>query len=89
MMETYRATTSFDVNGRLQVMSSTQIPYHVRRHLSRVLGTPRSKIKVLKPRVGGGFGGKQTASVEIFPAIVTMKTGKPARLVYTRQETFT
>ncbi|SHO49084.1 xanthine dehydrogenase family protein molybdopterin-binding subunit [Desulfopila aestuarii] len=89
MMETYRATTSFDVNGRLQVMSSTQIPYHVRRHLSRVLGIPRSKIKVLKPRVGGGFGGKQTASVEIFPAIVTMKTGKPARLVYTRQETFT
>lgn len=89
MMETYRATTSLDVNGRLQVMSSTQIPYHVRRHLSRVLAIPRSKIKVLKPRVGGGFGGKQTASVEIFPAIVTMKTGKPARLVYTRQETFT
>ncbi|MFV0436313.1 MAG: xanthine dehydrogenase family protein molybdopterin-binding subunit [Desulfopila sp.] len=89
MMETYRATTSFDVNGRLQVMSSTQIPYHVRRHLARVLGLPRSRIKILKPRVGGGFGGKQTASVEIFPALVTMKTGKPARLVYSRQETFT
>jgi len=88
MMETYRATTSFDVNGRLQVMSSTQIPYHVRRHLSRVLDIPRSRIKILKPRVGGGFGGKQTASVEIFPAIVTMTTGKPARLVYSRQETF-
>jgi CO/xanthine dehydrogenase Mo-binding subunit len=88
MMETYRASTSFDVNGRLQVMTSTQIPYHVRRHLSRVLDIPRSKIKILKPRVGGGFGGKQTASVEIFPAIVTMKTGKPARIVYTRQETF-
>ncbi len=88
MMETYRATTSLDVNGRLQVMTSTQIPYHVRRHLSRVLDIPRSKIKVLKPRVGGGFGGKQTASVEIFPAIVTMKTGKPAKIVYTRQEAF-
>jgi CO/xanthine dehydrogenase Mo-binding subunit len=88
MMETYRASTSFDVNGRLQVMTSTQIPYHVRRHLSRVLDIPKSKIKILKPRVGGGFGGKQTASVEIFPAIVTMKTGKPARIVYTRQETF-
>lgn len=88
MMETYRATTSFDVNGRLQVMTSTQIPYHVRRHLSHILGIPKSKIKVLKPRVGGGFGGKQTASVEIFPAIVTMKTGKPAKIVYTRQETF-
>ncbi|TKB08608.1 xanthine dehydrogenase family protein molybdopterin-binding subunit [Desulforhopalus sp. IMCC35007] len=88
MMETYRASTSFDVQGRLQVMTSTQIPYHVRRHLSHILGIAKSKIKILKPRVGGGFGGKQTASVEIFPAIVTMKTGKPAQLVYTRQETF-
>ena len=88
MMETYRASTSIDVQGRLQVMTSTQIPYHVRRHLSHILGLPKSKIKILKPRVGGGFGGKQTASVEIFPAIVTMKTGKPAHLVYTRQETF-
>jgi CO/xanthine dehydrogenase Mo-binding subunit len=89
MMETYRATTSYDVNGRLQVMSSTQVPYHVRRHISRILDIPRSRIKVLKPRVGGGFGGKQTASVEIFPALVTQHTGKPARIVYSRQETFT
>lgn len=88
MMETYRATTCFDVNGRLQVMSSTQIPFHVRRHLSRILDIPRSRIKILKPRLGGGFGGKQTASVEMFPAIVTVKTGKPARLVYSRKETF-
>ncbi|WP_419174055.1 xanthine dehydrogenase family protein molybdopterin-binding subunit [Desulfosediminicola sp.] len=88
MMETYRATTSLDVNGRLQVMSSTQIPYHVRRHLSRILDIPKSRIKILKPRLGGGFGGKQTASVELFPAIVTMKTGKPAKIVYTRPETF-
>lgn len=88
MMETYRATTSIDVNGRLQIMTSTQIPFHVRRHLSHILGIPKSKIKVLKPRLGGGFGGKQTASVEIFPAIVTMKTGKPAKIIYTRQETF-
>ncbi|WP_084457104.1 xanthine dehydrogenase family protein molybdopterin-binding subunit [Desulfogranum mediterraneum] len=88
MMETYRATTSLDVHGRLQVMTSTQVPYHVRRHLSRILDIPRNRIKVLKPRVGGGFGGKQTASVEIFPALVTMKTGKPARLVYSRPEAF-
>lgn len=88
MMETYRATSSFDVNGRLQIMTSTQIPYHVRRHLSHILDIPKSRIKILKPRVGGGFGGKQTAAVEIFPAFVTMKTGKPAKLVLTRQETF-
>ena len=88
MMETYRASSWFDVNGRLVVMSSTQIPFHVRRHISRVLNIPRSRIKILKPRVGGGFGGKQTAAVEIFPAFVTMMTGKPARIVYSRQETF-
>lgn len=88
MMETYRASCCYDVNGRLQVTSSTQIPYHVRRHISHILSIPKSNIKVIKPRVGGGFGGKQTASVEIFPALVTVMTGKPASLVYTRQETF-
>ncbi len=88
MMETYRATTSFDVQGRLQVMSSTQIPFHVRRHLSKILDIPRSKIKVIKPRLGGGFGGKQTAQIEFIPALVTIKTGKPAILVYSRTETF-
>lgn len=89
MMETYRATTSMDANGRLQVMTSTQIPYHIRRHLAHILDIPKSKIKILKPRVGGGFGGKQTAPVEIFPAFVTKITGKPAKIVYTREETFT
>lgn len=89
MMETYRASTSMDVNGRLQIMTSTQIPYHVRRHLAHILDMPKSKIKILKPRVGGGFGGKQTAPVEIYPAFVTKVTGKPAKIVYTREETFT
>jgi len=88
MMETYRATASIDVNGRLNVMSSTQIPFHVRRHLSRILDIPKSKIKIIKPRLGGGFGGKQTASVEMFPAVVTWLTKKPSKIVYTRQETF-
>jgi len=88
MMETHRSTTCFDVNGRLQVTTSTQIPFHVRRHLARALGLPASRIKVIKPRVGGGFGGKQTACTEIFPALVTLKTGKPARIVYSREETF-
>ncbi|CAG37795.1 xanthine dehydrogenase family protein molybdopterin-binding subunit [Desulfotalea psychrophila] len=89
MMETYRASTSLDVHGRLQVMTSTQVPFHIRRHLAHIFDIPRSKIKMLKPRVGGGFGGKQSAPVEIFPALVTLKTGKPARIVYSREETFT
>ncbi|MGL1930634.1 MAG: molybdopterin-dependent oxidoreductase [Desulfotalea sp.] len=89
MMETYRASTCIDVNGRLQIMTSTQIPYHIRRHLAYILDMPKSQIKILKPRVGGGFGGKQTAPVEIYPALVTKLTGKPAKIVYTREETFT
>lgn len=89
MMETYRASTAIDVNGRLQIMTSTQIPYHIRRHLAHILDMPKSQIKILKPRVGGGFGGKQTAPVEIYPALVTKLTGKPAKIVYTREETFT
>ena len=89
MMETYRAYNYLDHTGRLVVVSSTQIPFHVKRHLSRALDIPSSKIRVVKPRIGGGFGGKQTACVEIFTALVTLKTGKPAKIIYSRQETFT
>ncbi|MDL0413711.1 molybdopterin-dependent oxidoreductase, partial [Clostridioides difficile] len=88
MMETYRAYNYLDHTGRLVVVSSTQIPFHVKRHLSRALEIPASKIRVIKPRIGGGFGGKQTACVEIFSAIVTLKTGKPAKIIYDRKETF-
>ena len=88
MMETYRAYNYLDHMGKLVVISSTQIPFHVRRHLSRALNIPSSKIRVIKPRIGGGFGGKQTACVEIFSALVTLKTGKPAKLIYSRKETF-
>ncbi|SNS41436.1 CO or xanthine dehydrogenase, Mo-binding subunit [Anaerovirgula multivorans] len=88
MMETYRAFSYLDLNERLSVVSSTQIPFHVRRILARALQIPASKIRVIKPRIGGGFGGKQTASVEVFPAIVTLKTGKPAKIIYDRKESF-
>ena len=89
MMETYRAFTYMDANNRLCVVSSTQIPFHVKRHLARALEMPKSKIRVIKPRVGGGFGGKQTAAAEIFPAIITKITGKPAKIIYDRRETHT
>ena len=88
MMETYRAFSHIDYNGRLTVVSSTQIPFHVRRILAKALEIPMSKVRVIKPRIGGGFGGKQTASMEIFPAIVTLKTRKPAIMIYDRKETF-
>lgn len=87
MMETYRTACYLDAHGRLNVISSTQIPFHVKRHLARALEMPSSKIRVMKPKLGGGFGGKQTSVCEIYPAFVTMKTGKPSKIVYTRKET--
>ncbi|WP_028307945.1 xanthine dehydrogenase family protein molybdopterin-binding subunit [Desulfitibacter alkalitolerans] len=89
MMETYRAFSYLDHTGRLVVVSSTQIPFHVRRQLARALNIPASRIRVIKPRIGGGFGGKQTGIVEVFTAIVTLTTGKPAKIIYDRKETFT
>ncbi|MBC2855200.1 molybdopterin-dependent oxidoreductase [Cetobacterium sp. 2A] len=89
MMETYRSLSYLDTNGRLTVISSTQIPFHVRRHLARALEIPAGKIRVIKPRIGGGFGGKQTAATEIYSAFVTLKTGKPSKIIYDRRETHT
>ena len=86
MMETFRTYTSIDTYGRLHVISSTQIVFHVRRILANALDIPKSKIRVSKPRIGGGFGAKQTCVAEIFPAFVTWKTGKAAKMIYTRQE---
>ena len=89
MMETFRTFTQLDRYGRLHVISSTQIVFHCRRILSNALGIPVSKIRVEKPRIGGGFGAKQTAVCEVYPAFVTMKTGKPAKLIHTREESQT
>lgn len=86
MMEPFCSYTELDAYGRLHVISSTQIVFHLRRILANALGIPKSKIHVEKPRIGGGFGAKQTMVAEIYPAFVTFKTGKPARIIYTRAE---
>lgn len=86
MMETFRTYTQMDTYGRLNIISSTQVPFHVRRILSNALDIPKSKIRVIKPRIGGGFGAKQTIVAEVYPAIVTLKTGRPAKIIYTREE---
>ena len=86
MMETFRTCTYLDTYGRINVLSSTQIPFHVRRIVANALDIPKSKVRVIKPRIGGGFGAKQTVVTEIYPAIVTLKTGKPAKMIYTREE---
>lgn len=85
-MEPFCAWCSKDAFGRLTIVSSTQIVFHVRRNVANALGIPKSMIRVVKPRVGGGFGAKQTSVCEMYPAFVTWHTGKPSMIVYTRQE---
>ena len=85
-LEPHNAVTYLDPAGRLIVVTSTQVPFHCRRILSRILKKPISEIRVIKPRIGGGFGGKQSIIAEPYAAIVTLKTGRPARIIYTREE---
>lgn len=85
-LEPHNALTYFDSVGRLIVVSSTQVPFHCRRILSHILKKPIADIRVIKPRIGGGFGGKQSIIVEPYAALVTIKTGMPARIVYGREE---
>lgn len=89
MMETYRSYAYYDHLMRLTIVSSTQVPFHIKRQLSVALGIPASKIRIIKPRIGGGFGGKQTSETEIYAAFATMKTGKPCMIKYSRKETYT
>ena len=89
MMETFCTFTQMDRYGRLHVISSTQIVFHTRRILSNALGIPKSRIRVEKPRIGGGFGAKQTAVSDVYPAFVTLKTGRPAMCTFTRKESQT
>lgn len=88
MMEPHSAVSWLDVNHRLVVTTSTQTPFHVRRIIAHTFGMPTREIRVIKPRVGGGYGGKQAIHGELIVAAVTLKTGRPARLVYTRKEVF-
>lgn len=88
MMETHRAYSYIDANGRLVVISSNQSAYHMRRQTAKAIGLPVSKLRFIKPRIGGGFGGKNVALAEPYVAFVTWKTKRPSKLIYTRQETF-
>ena len=86
MMETFRTYTYMDTYGRLNILSSTQIVFHIRRIIAHALDIPKSKIRVTKPRIGGGFGAKQSCVTEVFPAFVTWKMGKPAYIEFDRTE---
>ena len=89
MMETFRTSCWIDLYGRLNVLSSTQIVFHARRHIANALHIPKSMVRVTKPRIGGGFGAKQTSVSLIYPAFVTWKTKKPSKILFTREESQT
>lgn len=89
MMETLRTYCAIDTYGRLNVISSTQIVYHCRRIIANALHIPKSMVRVSKPRIGGGFGTKQTAVAEVYPAYVTWMTKKPSKIIFSRQECMT
>ena len=86
MMETFRTCCWMDLYGRLNILSSTQIVFHTRRNVANALHIPKSMIRVIKPRIGGGFGAKQTNVCEVYPAFVTWKTKKPSKIIFSRVE---
>ncbi|MCD6427017.1 MAG: molybdopterin-dependent oxidoreductase [Caldisericaceae bacterium] len=87
-IEPHVTLTYLDEYGRLVIRTSTQVPFHVRRIVAQALGIPVQKIRVVKPRIGGGFGTKQEIILEEICSYVTLKTKRPARLLYTREEEF-
>ena len=88
MMEPHASNARLDEHNRLVVYSTTQTPFHMRRIICKTLGLPVDKVRVIKPRVGGGFGGKQAFHGEMFVSLVTLRTNRPSKLVYTREEVF-
>jgi putative selenate reductase molybdopterin-binding subunit len=88
-MEPHICITYFDADNRLVVRTSTQVPFHVRRIIAPLIGLPIKQIRVVKPRIGGGFGGKQEVLLEDLCSHLTIATGKPVRMEYTRSQEFT
>jgi len=87
-IEPHIAVTYWDEDDRLVIRTSTQVPFHVRRMLAPVLGLPVKRIRVIKPRIGGGFGGKQEVLMEDVPAHLTIATKRPVIYEYSREEEF-
>jgi putative selenate reductase molybdopterin-binding subunit len=87
-IEPHVAVTYWDEDDRLVIRTSTQVPFHVRRMLAPVLGLPVKRIRVIKPRIGGGFGGKQEVLMEDVAAHLTIATKRPVIYEYSREEEF-
>ena len=87
-IEPHVCITYWDEDGRLVVRSSTQVPFHIRRMLAPLTGLPVKRIRVIKPRIGGGFGNKQELLLEDLCAHLTMATGRPVQMIYSRYQEF-
>jgi putative selenate reductase molybdopterin-binding subunit len=87
-IEPHVCVTYWDEDDRLVIRTSTQVPFHVRRMLAPVLGLPIKRIRVIKPRIGGGFGGKQEVLMEDVAAHLTIATRRPVIYEYSREEEF-
>ncbi len=87
-MEPHICITHLDPNDRINIITSTQVPFHTRRIVAQSLNIPVKKVRVIKPRIGGGFGGKQEMLIEDICAALTIKTRKPVKLEYSRHEEF-
>jgi len=87
-LEPHTTIAYFDDNGRICLKTSTQVPFHVRRTVSRALNIPIKDIRVIKPRIGGGFGSKQEILLEDVAALMLLRTGRPVRIEFTRKEVF-
>ena len=87
-IEPHIAITYWDEDDRMVIRTSTQVPFHARRILAPVLKLPVKRIRVIKPRIGGGFGGKQEVLIEDVAAHLTIATGRPVKYEYNREEEF-
>jgi len=87
-IEPFVCVTYWDEDDRLIIRTSTQVPFHIRRMLAPVLGLPVKRIRVIKPRIGGGFGNKQEIYLEDICAHLPIATGRPVKIEYTREEHF-
>lgn len=88
-LEPHVCVTYFDEDDRLVIRTSTQVPFHIRRMVAPLVGLPVKKIRVIKPRIGGGFGNKQEMILEDICSLLTIKTGRPVCMEYTRTQEFT
>lgn len=88
-IEPHSVIAWLDADNRLIIRTSTQVPFHVRRIVARALELPVARIRVIKPRIGGGFGGKQEVFLEAIASTLALKSGRPVRLIMSREEVFT